>query len=80
MAGAPQQQQRGAGSPEDVAFAEVLGRLMRGEIAAPDAVLQYASICRARARELRTAAAGQVQRAARYLALRDEASGLQRTS
>ena len=33
---------------------------------------QYAAICSARARELRVTAAGQLQRAARYLALRDE--------
>lgn len=42
------------------------------QIGAPDAVQQYAAICSARARELRAAAAGQLQRAARYLALRDE--------
>ena len=39
---------------------------------APQAVKAYAAICRARARELRSAAAGQLQRATRYLALRDE--------
>lgn len=42
------------------------------QINAPEAVQQYAAICRARARELRAAAASQLQRAARYLALRDE--------
>jgi hypothetical protein len=42
------------------------------QIGAPDAVQQYAAICSVRARELRAAAAGQLQRAARYLALRDE--------
>ena len=42
------------------------------QIGAPDAVRQYAAICRARAGELRATAAGQLQRAARYLALRDE--------
>jgi len=65
------------GAPEDIAFAEVLGALMRGQTSAAEAVQEYAAICRARARELRGAAAGQLQRAARYLALRDEVHNAQ---
>ena len=33
-------QQPKKGSPEDIAFAEVLGQLMRGTMGAPDAVRQ----------------------------------------
>jgi len=64
------------GSPEDAAFSEVLGALMQQQCSAAEAVRSYADVCRRRAQELRTAAAGQMQRATRYMAMRDEANAL----
>lgn len=46
------------GSPEDAAFSEVLGALMQQQCSAAEAVRSYADVCRRRAQELRTAAAG----------------------
>ena len=54
-------------------FAEVLTVLMAGDIGATEAVRRWAGLCRRRAASLREQSGGQLQRAARYLHLRDEA-------
>lgn len=46
------------GSPEDAAFAGVLSSVMHGERSLAQALQAYAAICRHRAQELRTVAAG----------------------
>ncbi len=45
---------------------------MAGEAAAEEAVRRWAALCRGRAEGLREEAGGQLQRAARYMHLRDE--------
>ena len=54
-------------------FAEVLTTLMAGEVGAEEAVQRWAALCCGRAAGLREEAGGQLQRAARYMHLRDEA-------
>lgn len=65
-----------SGSPEDAAFSEVLATVMHGQRSPAQALKAYAAICRRRARELRATAAGQLQRATHYVAIRDEAIAL----
>lgn len=67
----------GRDRPEEAEFAAVLGRSLRGEVDAAEAVAAYADICRARAAELRDLAASQLQRAPRYMALSEAASELE---
>ncbi len=63
----------GTGLPStEEGFAEVLAALMAGEVAAEEAVRRWAALCRGRAEGLREEAGGQLQRAARYMHLRDE--------
>ncbi|GAB4820101.1 hypothetical protein N2152v2_007147 [Parachlorella kessleri] len=62
--------------PEEQAFAEALGAVMRGELDAAEALTQYAAICRQQASNLREAASLQLQRAARYLTLQEAAGEL----
>lgn len=57
---------------QDAEFAGVLGHLMQGQLSAAQAVRAWAVLCRSRAVALREAASGQLQRAARYMHLRDE--------
>ncbi len=54
-------------------FAEILTVLMAGDIGGTEAVRRWAGLCRRRAASLREQSGGQLQRAARYLHLRDEA-------
>eukprot|EP00887_Chlorella_sp_A99_P007315 scaffold2.g7315.t1 len=61
---------------EEFAFAEVLGAAMHGQLDPAVAVQHYADICRRRAGALREAAAGQLQRAARHMALKEGAEEL----
>ena len=56
----------------DEEFAEVLGSLMDGQLSAAEAVRGWALLCRSRAQALREEASGQLQRAARYMHLREE--------
>ena len=54
-------------------FAETLTLLMEGEVSADEAVRRWAGLCRRGAAGLREQSGGQLQRAARYMHLRDEA-------
>lgn len=57
---------------QDEEFADVLAELMLGRLSAAEAVRSWALLCRQRAVALREEASGQLQRAARYMHLRDE--------
>jgi len=67
----------GRDRPEENAFADALGRLVRGETDAAETITSYSDICRARAAELRDLAASQLQRAPRYMALSESAAELE---
>lgn len=58
----------------------MLGELMQGQLSAAEAVRSWAALCRGRAVALREAASGQLQRAARYMHLRDEVFYLRENS
>jgi hypothetical protein len=67
----------GRDRPEESAFADALGRLVRGEADAAETIISYSDICRARAAELRDLASSQLQRAPRYMALSESAAELE---
>lgn len=67
----------GRDRPEENAFANALGRLVRGETDAAETIISYSDICRARAAELRDIASSQLQRAPRYMALSESAAELE---
>ncbi|EFN51202.1 hypothetical protein CHLNCDRAFT_141164 [Chlorella variabilis] len=63
--------------PEEDEFAGVLGAVMRDDEDAAEAVRLYAAICRQRAAALRELASSQLQRAARYMSLKEQAEELE---
>ncbi|KAL4448847.1 hypothetical protein ABPG77_007564 [Micractinium sp. CCAP 211/92] len=63
--------------PEEEEFARVLGAVMHGEADAAEAVREYAAVCRMRAAALRELASSQLQRAARYMSLKEQAEELE---
>ncbi|PSC76457.1 nuclear pore complex NUP107 isoform B [Micractinium conductrix] len=63
--------------PEEDEFATVLSAVMRGEAGAAEAVREYAAVCRQRAAALKELASSQLQRAARHMALREQAEELE---
>ena len=65
---------------QDEEFADVLAELMLGQLSAAEAVRSWALLCRHRAVALREEASGQLQRAARYMHLRDEVTSPPSTS
>lgn len=67
----------GRDRPEEAAFSDALGRLVRGEADAAETISIYADICRARAVELKDLASSQLQRAPRYMALTEAAAELE---
>ena len=67
----------GRDHPEEGAFADALGRLVRGEADAAETIIAYADICRARAAELRDLGSSQLQRAPRFMALSEAAAELE---
>ena len=67
----------GRDRPEEAAFSDALGRLVRGEAEAAETISTFADICRARAAELKDLASSQLQRAPRYMALNEAAAELE---
>ncbi|KAL4422844.1 hypothetical protein ABPG75_009041 [Micractinium tetrahymenae] len=63
--------------PEEEEFARVLGAVMHGEADAAEAVREYAAVCRMRAATLKELASSQLQRAARYMSLKEQAEELE---